>query len=77
MATTVTGTSISTSHFQVIGMTCDHCTRAVAQELGEVPGVTGVDVRLDTGAVTVTHEQPLDRDEVAAAVDEAGYELAD
>jgi copper chaperone len=69
-------TTATTSHFQVIGMTCDHCTRAVAQELREVGGVTDVDVRLDTGAVTVTHTQPLDRDEVAAAVDEAGYELA-
>lgn len=66
----------SISRFQVLGMTCEHCAKAVDRELSEVPGVTDVDVRLDTGAVTVTHSHPLALDQVAEAVDEAGYELA-
>jgi hypothetical protein len=30
---------------------------------------------LETGAVTVTSQEPLDTDAVRGAVDEAGYEL--
>jgi len=62
--------------FTVVGMTCDHCVRAVSAELHALPGVSQVDVDLDSGAVTVESAEPLDRPSVAAAVEEAGYELA-
>ena len=61
--------------YTVTGMTCSHCVDAVSAELKAVPGVTDVRVDLGAGAVTVTSAQPLDDDAVAAAVDEAGYEL--
>jgi len=68
---------MSTQHvYEVSGMTCGHCVGAVTQEIEALDGVTDVRVELATGAVTVTSEQPLDRAAVAAAVDEAGYELA-
>ncbi len=67
--------SVTTS-YHVDGMTCDHCVRAVSQEIGALPGVTGVSVDLTTGAVSVTSEAALSRGAVAAAVDEAGYTLA-
>ena len=41
-----------------------------------LPGVADVRVDLVSGAVTVTSEAPLAEDDVRAAVDEAGYELA-
>lgn len=63
------------STFNVTGMTCDHCVGAVTSEVGAVPGVTGVDVDLASGRVTVTSDQPLDPAAVHAAVDEAGYEV--
>ena len=62
--------------FTVIGMTCGHCVAAVTQEVGALAGVTDVSVDLETGEVTVASAQPLSRDDVAAAVDEAGYALA-
>ena len=62
--------------FMVVGMTCDHCVRAVTSELEALPGVSRVEVDLGTGAVTVESTAPLPRPTVAAAVDEAGYELA-
>ena len=40
--------------YTVTGMTCEHCVRAVTQELSGLPGVAGVEVDLGTGAVTVT-----------------------
>jgi copper ion binding protein len=66
-----------TSTYTVVGMTCAHCVAAVTEEVGQVPGVTAVDVDLATGGLTVTSDAPVDDDAVAAAVDEAGYALAD
>ncbi|QYG91410.1 heavy-metal-associated domain-containing protein [Iamia sp. SCSIO 61187] len=59
----------------VEGMTCGHCVAAVEQEVGQIPGVTGVDVDLATGVVAIASEGELDPTAVAAAVDEAGYEV--
>ncbi|GAA3890060.1 heavy-metal-associated domain-containing protein [Saccharothrix violaceirubra] len=64
-----------TTTYTVNGMTCGHCAASVTEELTGVEGVTAVDVKVDTGAVTVTSERELSRDEVHAAVTEAGYEL--
>ena len=68
--------STHTSTWSVTGMTCGHCVASVTEELGELDGVQDASVVLDTGAVTVTSTQPLDRAEVQAAVEEAGYALA-
>ena len=65
-----------TRTYSVTGMTCGHCVASVTEELQEVPGVQNVDVVLDTGAVTVTSNQPLDDSAVKAAVEEAGYQVA-
>lgn len=70
-----------TTTFTVTGMTCGHCVAAVTEELTAVPGVTEVSVDLvpgGTSTVSVTSDGPISRDEVAAALDEAGdYHLAD
>jgi copper chaperone len=67
--------------YQVTGMTCEHCARAVTDELTEVPGVRAVRVDLvpgGTSAVTVSSDATLAADAVAAALDEAGgYQLLD
>lgn len=65
--------------YAVTGMTCDHCVRAVTEEVSALDGVTSVDVALVTDGpsqVTVTSDVALDPSAVAGAVDEAGYELA-
>jgi copper ion binding protein len=61
--------------YQVKGMTCSHCVNAVSTEVGALPGVTAVEVDLESGAVTVTSERPLSTDAVRGAVEEAGYQL--
>jgi copper chaperone CopZ len=66
----------TTSTYTVTGMTCGHCVASVTEEVSEVPGVTGVDVDLGTGLLTVTSAEPAD-DLVRAAVAEAGYGVAD
>ena len=61
--------------FIVKGMTCGHCVSAVTEEVSKLDGVTGVDVDLTTGAVTVEGDNPVEPAAFAAAVDEAGYEV--
>ena len=65
----------ATATYTVAGMTCGHCVNAVSTELSGIDGVTDVSVDLDTGRATVTSNEPLDRSTVAAAIDEAGYQL--
>ena len=66
---------MNTTTYNVIGMTCGHCVTAVTEEVSRIPGVRNVEVELPSGAVTVTSDAALDDAAVAAAVDEAGYEL--
>lgn len=68
---------MSTATYTVIGMTCEHCVNSVTEEVSQVPGLTDVEIDLDTGRLTVTSDGPVEDAAVRAAVDEAGYELAD
>lgn len=63
------------TEFNVQGMTCGHCAQAVTAEIKKLAGVDDVQVSVETGVVTVASANALDVDDVAAAVDEAGYEL--
>ncbi len=65
-----------TSSYTVTGMTCGHCVASVTEEVQEIPGVSDVTVVLETGALTITSDQPVDDAAVQAAVEEAGYQLA-
>ncbi|MFI0422246.1 heavy-metal-associated domain-containing protein [Spongiactinospora sp. 9N601] len=67
---------MSTATYTVIGMTCGHCVSSVKEEVSEVPGVTGVEVDLSTGLLTVHSDGPADDSAIGAAVTEAGYSLA-
>lgn len=64
------------SEFTVTGMTCGHCVSSVTEQIQQIDGVRDVDVDLATGALTVTADQPVSSDAVAAAVREAGYQVA-
>ena len=66
---------MATNEYQVTGMTCGHCEMSVKEEVGEIAGVTDVTADHSTGAVSVSGESFTD-EQVAAAIAEAGYELA-
>ncbi|MDR1393623.1 MAG: heavy-metal-associated domain-containing protein [Bifidobacteriaceae bacterium] len=66
------------SIYQVTGMTCDHCVKTAQKELGDLPGVTDVRVRLvpeGVSEISVASTAPLDLAVVAAVLDEAGFDL--
>ena len=66
---------MSEQTFTVSGMTCGHCVRSVTEEVGGIAGVTGVEVDLPTGKVTVRAAQEIAVADVRGAVEEAGYQL--
>lgn len=63
------------ARYQVAGMTCGHCERAVIREISSLAGVSEVRVDLPSGSVTVFSDRPIARRSVEAAIDEAGYTL--
>ncbi|MBH5146213.1 heavy-metal-associated domain-containing protein [Rhodococcus erythropolis] len=64
---------MTTAEYTVSGMTCGHCVGSVKEEIGNIAGVTAVDVDLASGRVVVTSDAPVSAADVVAAVDEAGY----
>lgn len=59
---------------QVKGMTCGHCVKAVTAAVREIDPQAEVSIDLGSGRVEVQTKAPADA--VAAAVAEAGYEVA-
>lgn len=64
---------MSSIEYTVTGMTCEHCERAVSEEVGRIEGVAVVDVSANRGTLVITSARPVDDAQVLAAVDEAGY----
>lgn len=68
---------MSTDVYTVKGMTCSGCMNKVTAAVTSVAGVDDVDVDISNGAVTVISEVPIDKQLVRAAINNAGYQLAD
>lgn len=66
---------MSTKTFTVKGMTCGNCVKHVTQDVSRIPGVTAVEITLETGAMVISAEGEIDDAAVDQAVVHAGYEL--
>ena len=66
---------MSTTTISVQGMSCGHCVAAVTNEVTKIDGVTGVEVELASGSVQISSSDPIDLATVAAAIEQAGYEV--
>jgi copper chaperone CopZ len=73
MMNTTPRTFVGTTTFQVRGMTCAHCERAVVSAVSALDGVHGVAIELPAGLVTIRVDRPVDRADVAAAIADAGH----
>ena len=59
----------------VKGMTCPHCVKHVTKALSGMDGVTDVVVDLDAGTASFKASRDIPHTELAAVLDDAGYEL--
>jgi len=65
------------TQFTIVGMHCEHCEGRVQREIGTISGVSEVSSDHRTGIVTILSDRTVPVETIAAAVDEAGYDLAD
>jgi copper chaperone len=66
---------MQTTTYSVPGISCGHCRTAITAGVGQVAGVSAVDVDLDRKVVTVTGAGVSDA-AVRGAIDDAGYDVA-
>jgi copper chaperone len=66
---------MTTHTYTVPQISCGHCVDAITGEVTKVAGVNDVTVDIATKTVTVAGDAP-DAD-IIAAIDEAGYAVAD
>lgn len=60
----------------VKGMTCMGCVRSVKNVLESVPGVSGVEIELDSGRVCLSYDSTkTGTDQFRDAINDAGYEV--
>ena len=55
---------------------CGGCASSIKKALGNVEGVSEVDVDVATKKVTVKHGEDVSRGKFVAALDDAGYTVA-
>ena len=60
--------------FQVTGMTCGHCERAVQNAIQDLDAQAQVTIDRPNGQVTIMSEQP--REALPEAIREEGYQVA-
>ncbi len=62
--------------YRVPDVSCEHCVRAITDELGKLPGIQNVGVDLKTKLVTVQHDGSVTDADLRAGIEEAGYDIA-
>lgn len=60
---------------KVTGMSCQHCVNAVTKALSGIDGITDVQVSLEQGEATFTETRPVSREDIRAALKQAGHDL--
>ncbi|MDP9356321.1 MAG: heavy-metal-associated domain-containing protein [Chloroflexota bacterium] len=62
--------------YRVPDVSCDHCVRAITEELTKLSGVTEVDVNLESKLVTVRHDDSVSDEQIREGIADAGYDIA-
>jgi len=57
-------------------ISCDHCKSAIEGAVGELDGVSHVEVSVADRTVAVSFTELVSRDAIVAAIEEQGYEVA-
>ena len=62
--------------YRVPGISCNHCKAAIEAAVGEVAGVSSVNVDVAAKSVAVVSADTVAAGDLVAAIDEAGYDIA-
>ncbi|MEY4422999.1 MAG: hypothetical protein RLZZ258_102 [Actinomycetota bacterium] len=64
-----------TLELKIEGMTCGHCEMSVTKELSKLEGASEIKVSASAGTANLSVADSVTTEQLAAAVDEAGYKL--
>lgn len=67
---------MSQQTYRVPEVSCEHCVRAITDELTKLSGVGRVGVDLETKLVTVEHDDSVTDAQLREGIEEAGYDIA-
>jgi len=59
--------------FKVVDICCNNCVQIVKYQVGQVDGVTGVEVDVRTKKVTVQWRTPATWQQIGSRLEESGY----
>lgn len=62
--------------YRVPDISCEHCVRAITDELTRINGVEVVNVDLASKNVVVRYGDNVTEDEIITGIEDAGYEVA-
>ncbi len=65
---------MSERQYQVPGISCEHCVRAITNELSEIDGVEVVSVSIPDKLVTIQQDAAVADEAVIAGISEAGFD---
>ena len=65
---------MKSEELNIEGMSCNHCVMSVKKELGKLPSVKIEEVQIGKARVQYD-ESNISREDLARAIDEAGYKL--
>lgn len=61
---------------RVEGMSCSHCVNAISNSVGELNGVSSVNVDLDAKVVSVDYDnEKISIDIIKATIEDQGYDV--
>lgn len=67
---------MQTKVLNVEGMSCEHCVNAVKGAVGELAGISSVDVDLQAKTATVAFEEgKVKLEEIKDAIEEQGFDV--
>ncbi len=64
---------METKTFVVTNISCEHCVRAIKNELAEVPGVQSVEANENTKVVQVNWNAPANWEQIKTTLAEIDY----
>jgi copper chaperone CopZ len=75
-AVVIASENLGTMNFDVEGMTCEGCEKAVERSVEGLKGIAGVKASHTTGETTIRYDKTVvDEDQLRAGIEAAGYRV--